>query len=732
MGIFHCVVGAGLASGHMGDRKGTPLRFNANETHPNEITMQTATQLKAAPTPTHSTLAKNRQPAIAAPTVNGLEAPSINRQPEEGGCLNHSFGAISVFPPGLPIQPKRADDSKPATSANSSHSGHSLPFLHSIQASFGHHDVSHVRTHTDNGAASEARAIGAEAFTRGSDVTFARAPSLNTAAHEAAHVIQQRAGVTVNGGVGQEGDAYERHADEVAERVAHGQSSAALLDSPPALQESPVDATARPPVVQMRRIPPNVRALLTAAMGGNGANFAANAEGALRLIDRAMADLTPAERVSVLQGRRGALTEPQFNALSRRERRIRHAEAILALFPNLQLGDPTLLDAGPRPLTADAANITTVVGHANAIFADIASGARDAWLTQVFGAGSVAAAKTRYANARTRMNTLHATNHVVTDRGSGFSEEVSEGGLTGPNQISVSPSTIDNPSDNDSITTFIHESMHAGNSDISDDVYITATGFQTQPEAAKLLNAAHFEVVPWRILAPTNPNAFPVVPATVPPTFQVFIPAGTTVGGVAAPPRTIVEQGAVAAYSQVREAWALGLNLHRRYVQILRTPTDWTVPQPALGGIRFDNSIPFWSKVQKLTVHMKTAINPASADPAQHPVSQIDIALSEGLTRKLAFAMDVLDRLHTQAQILTFETANSTAAERSAAFPGGVHSNANTERDFLVKLAVRNPTVAPMTGTVARDQRVVRQMGDPTLSLWSDILRSRNPASFAD
>ncbi|WP_394833413.1 DUF4157 domain-containing protein [Pendulispora rubella] len=107
----------------------------------------------------------------------------------------------------------------------------SLPFLEQIQRSFGRHDVSQVRAHRDSAAAAGAAAMGAEAFATGNHVAFAGNPSLRTAAHEAAHVIQQRGGVQLHGGVGQEDDAYERHADAVAELVVQGKSSEALLDA---------------------------------------------------------------------------------------------------------------------------------------------------------------------------------------------------------------------------------------------------------------------------------------------------------------------------------------------------------------------------------------------------------------------------------------------------------------------------------------------------------------------
>lgn len=104
-----------------------------------------------------------------------------------------------------------------------------LPYLDTIQRCFGRFDVSNVHAHTDDSAARSAQAMGAEAFATGDRVAFGSAPSLHTAAHEAAHVIQQRAGVQLKGGVGEAGDSYERHADAVADLVVAGKSAAPLL-----------------------------------------------------------------------------------------------------------------------------------------------------------------------------------------------------------------------------------------------------------------------------------------------------------------------------------------------------------------------------------------------------------------------------------------------------------------------------------------------------------------------
>jgi hypothetical protein len=108
--------------------------------------------------------------------------------------------------------------------------GASLPYRETIQRSFGRHDVSHVRTHVDDAATAAATRMKAGAFTVAEHVAFAGPPSLRLAAHEAAHAIQQRAGARPDGGVGRDGDPFERHADAIAERVVRGDSSEALLD----------------------------------------------------------------------------------------------------------------------------------------------------------------------------------------------------------------------------------------------------------------------------------------------------------------------------------------------------------------------------------------------------------------------------------------------------------------------------------------------------------------------
>ncbi len=141
--------------------------------------------------------------------------------------------------------------------------GGPLPFRDQVQASFGRHDVGGIEAHVGGQAAAAAAAIGARAYATANSVAFGGPPDLHTAAHEAAHVVQQRGGVQLKGGVGQVGDAYERHADAVADAVVRGDSAEALLDTmagsgaaaSPSVQSAPVQRN-EPDTPPAPKLPP--------------------------------------------------------------------------------------------------------------------------------------------------------------------------------------------------------------------------------------------------------------------------------------------------------------------------------------------------------------------------------------------------------------------------------------------------------------------------------------------
>lgn len=195
-------------------------------THTKRIPQMEAASVE--PATVTSPLAPTVMPATANPTyVQGLDAHRHGP-----GCehLNRALEPVQLSTTeGASGAAAPAEVHAHAASGTSGRS-RALPFAQRIQESFGHHDISDVRAFTDGAARKASHAIGADAYTTGRLVAFGKTPDLHTAAHEAAHVVQQRAGVHLSGGVGQDGDAYERHADAVADRVVSGRSTHDLLD----------------------------------------------------------------------------------------------------------------------------------------------------------------------------------------------------------------------------------------------------------------------------------------------------------------------------------------------------------------------------------------------------------------------------------------------------------------------------------------------------------------------
>ncbi len=601
----------------------------------------------------------------------------------------HEHGAAQEMAASHGTGHRMASDGAPHTQSASVHatlhaSGRHLdaPLRAEFETRFGR-SLSAVRIHTDGHAAQSAQSLRAQAYTTGAQIVFAAgqyAPGTSHGkallAHELAHVVQHQEG-----------------------RVAPGW-------------------------IQRRRVPGGTG--LDTALGTTGPNFAAGRVGLARVLHRAWITLTGTQRTSVrtavvpvlLSWTSDADLFTQLNAATR-DQLLAFAQALRTEVPSLELGDPLLIDVGARPATADAANITTLVNGANTILDAIAAGTHDAGIGQIFGAANVATAKGKYHNARVRINFLKTNNHIVTDR-SGYSEEVRLGGLSNADQIALSPDTIDNPSDNESVITLIHEGMHAGNNDIDDFGYIDQPSFTALAEAVKLVNAAHYEVVPRRILGASHAFAG-----------QTFVPAGTTVGAVTAPALTPRQQAIRGASETFRDAWTAGLNLHSLYVHLFRTPAEWSTLDlhaeynGAAAGARFSNTLPYWSKVEKMTLHTRPGIDPASASPANRPVTLIDISLSEGLTRKLSTGMNRVPQTETTAQ--SFETTHASAAERTAA-----QASVSAERDLLIRLVIR-VHANDMTGPLDRDTRVVQRMAQAARAVdFTDYLQIRSPADFAD
>lgn len=192
--------------------------------------------LPSTPVATTAEAAATRSAAI--PRGGGLDVQLRALEPaRQAASYDVQLRALepALHDGGLGVQMRalagqRGGDVHAAAAAGTATSSHALPHAEAIQASFGHHDVSGVKAHTGSEASRSADAMGAQAYASGNHVVFGGSPSLHTAAHEAAHVVQQRSGVQLKGGVGEVGDPYERHADAVADLVVQGKSAAGLLD----------------------------------------------------------------------------------------------------------------------------------------------------------------------------------------------------------------------------------------------------------------------------------------------------------------------------------------------------------------------------------------------------------------------------------------------------------------------------------------------------------------------
>lgn len=158
----------------------------------------------------------------------------LDRFDEAIGGLHDAIAVANHELYGDPL-PRHAGSEDPsmilaAAARGTRGSGTTLPHFDRIQAAFGRHDIHGISAHVGAAAAEACEEMGARGYASGAAVAFRGAPDLHTAAHEAAHVVQQRAGVSLAGGVGAAGDVYERHADRVADLVVRGQSAEAALD----------------------------------------------------------------------------------------------------------------------------------------------------------------------------------------------------------------------------------------------------------------------------------------------------------------------------------------------------------------------------------------------------------------------------------------------------------------------------------------------------------------------
>jgi hypothetical protein len=192
-------------------------------------------------------LARPRRPAeqTGSADVASHGRPVVQKHASRSSL---SFKLATRLPAGAPLQKKEGGAGRDSGAASASvdaaahadgvraiaergvaGSAGALPYLSVLQPAFGAHDLRGVRACVGDGPARAASAIGARAYTVGDRIAFREPPDLHTAAHEAAHVLQQRSGVDLPEGLGRAADRYEQHADAVADAVVDRRPVAPLL-----------------------------------------------------------------------------------------------------------------------------------------------------------------------------------------------------------------------------------------------------------------------------------------------------------------------------------------------------------------------------------------------------------------------------------------------------------------------------------------------------------------------
>ena len=187
----------------------------------------TTTTTQAAPAPSQTTPSSSGSPSTSS--SSGSSSVQLKRSLSGKGYDAQADALAPSVQAKGDVQAKGTDAVHAHAAEGTKGSGGTLPHLAQIQKSFGAHDVSKVQAYSGGAAQQACEGMGAEAFATGDKVAFKGGTDLHTSAHEAAHIVQQREGVSLSGGVGKSGDSYEQNADQVADAVVAGKSAEGLL-----------------------------------------------------------------------------------------------------------------------------------------------------------------------------------------------------------------------------------------------------------------------------------------------------------------------------------------------------------------------------------------------------------------------------------------------------------------------------------------------------------------------
>lgn len=163
------------------------------------------------------------------------------------------------------------------------------------------------------------------------------------------------------------------------------------------------------------------------------------------------------------------------------------------------------------------------------------------------------------------------------------------------------------------------------------------------------------------------------------------------------------------------------------YIQAYRQPRLWWARAAshyygAHRRSRFSNCLPYWSKVSRLTIHKRGAIAPRSSNASRKPVTGIDLALSEGVCRKLSQAKNGMPTEATKAQAFLQSNLKTRGFNK-------VKRSKYKVRDSLLRLVIRHKS-GQITGGIIRDMAVIRRLAAACGNSYLGILTPRSPSRF--
>lgn len=174
-------------------------------------------------------------PALSPPSADRARSPGVSAE-QAPPAAGFSFARVSVFSPALQRSAKPGPAAGVAESggpggalgiaaAGVRGAGSAVPYRAEMENALGV-SLEGVRAHTGGEARTAAARLGAYGYATGNHVAFdTPTPSRRLVAHEVTHVLQQRRGVHLHGGIGRRNDAYEAEADRAGELVEAGRGA---------------------------------------------------------------------------------------------------------------------------------------------------------------------------------------------------------------------------------------------------------------------------------------------------------------------------------------------------------------------------------------------------------------------------------------------------------------------------------------------------------------------------